>query len=86
MNEHQPVLAQVSNDGAARLPPALPRVTVLKAGFVVWKFELDPPVAHCGRGVFTFFKSREIPQIPITVRSRDVVCQFIRKMNLEDVK
>jgi hypothetical protein len=65
VDEHQAIFAQVSNNGAARVPATLASVAVFKAGFVVWELKLGAPHAHGGGGILTLSKSCKVAQVPL---------------------
>jgi hypothetical protein len=46
MDEHQSILAQVCNNGAAGLVPPLAGVAILEGGFVVREIESDTAFPH----------------------------------------
>jgi hypothetical protein len=65
VNEHQAILAQVSDNGAAWVPSTLPSVSVFETGFVVWELKIDAPYAHGGGGSFTLSESCKIAQVAL---------------------
>ena len=65
MDEHQAILAQVSDNGAARVRAALASVSVFEAGLVVWELKLDAPHAHGGSGGLTLSESRKVAQVAL---------------------
>src|ERR1019366_2571783 len=85
VNEHQPVLAQVRNDGAAWMPAALPGVAVFEAGFVVRKLKFYGAVAHGGGGVFAFTQPGKVARVAFAVRTGNMIHQFRGAVSFEDV-
>lgn len=84
MDEHQAVLAEVGDDGAAGLGAALAGVAVLEAGLAVGKLELDAAVAQGGGGVFAFVEAGEVAQVALAVRAGDVTGEFFGVVDFED--
>jgi hypothetical protein len=84
MDEHQPILAQMGDNGAARMPAALAGVAVLEAGLVVGKLKLDAAIAHGGGGILTLSQKIEVAQVALTVGTGNVVCEFLRTPDFQN--
>jgi len=85
VDEHQPVLAQVRDDGRTGPVAVLPGVAVLEARFVVGKLKFHPALAHGGGGVFALAQPGEVAQVAFAVRAGDVVGEPGRAVNLQHV-
>src|SRR6516162_1535350 len=83
MDEHKPILAEVGDDSAARLPAALARVAVFEAAFVVRKIELDT-LAHRSGGVFSFTQEKKIAEVAGAVRAGPMGSQLRCARHLAD--
>ena len=85
VDEHQAILAQVGDDGAARMPTALASVSVFEAGFVVWELKLDAPHTHGGGGRLTLFESCKIAQVPLRVGASGVAGELLGSVDFEHI-
>ncbi len=83
VDEHQPVLAEMSNDGGARLPSALPGVAVFEAGLVVGKIEHNTP-AHGLSGVLSLAQLSEIAEIAFAVWTGAMRGEVLRSGDFKD--
>ena len=66
MNEHQPVLAQVGDDGGASLVAVLPGVTVFERFAVVGKLEFLAAL-DCRRAMLAFAQFGKVAQVAFAV-------------------
>ena len=71
MNVHQPVFAQMRNDGRTKLVAVLSRISVQKVTAIIGKLHFLTAFEGLLRA-FAFPKTIKIPQISLAVESRDV--------------
>src|SRR6266542_298131 len=82
MNEHKSVLAQMSDDGAARSSSALTRVTIFEAALVIRELELDS-ISQSGRGTFSFTQEKKIAEVARAVRPCSMAGKFLSPRDLK---
>ena len=85
VDEHEPVLAEMCNDGAARFAAALASVAVLEAGLVVGELKLHATPHRLSR-VLAFAKQEEITQVAVAVWTRPVSGQVFGATDFEHVE